>query len=415
MQGVNQPPSHLPDLEAALRLFDETTTTLAARIRRLEEVLTLKQQELVAANAALKGKVEELDRLSNYLGLIMGSVASGVIAVDRDGRITTCNPAAARAIASALPEPVGANYRDVFPDSPLLKVLDGADERPYERTIQAPDGARRILAATATPLKLGSGEIIGAVEVFEDVTEVRRLQESVDRADRLKQLGEMAAGVAHEIRNPLNGIGGFASLLSRDLPPSDPRHKYAQAVVEGVRTLNRTVTGLLEFTKPRRLAYQDVDPVALVEDCLELMRSELSVADAKHAKAPSLAVVNRWPAGSIRADGHQLRQVLLNLVQNAVHAVADRDGRIEVTIAAQDSSGLDGIAITVDDNGAGVAKDARQRIFTPFYTTKDHGTGLGLAVSFTTVSLHGGTLTVDDSPLGGARFRVWIPRSDVGE
>jgi signal transduction histidine kinase len=414
MGAVNTPP--LPDIEAALRLFDETTTTLAARIRRLEEVLMQKQQELVAANAALSGKVEELDHLSSYLSLVMGSVASGVIAIGRSGIITTCNPAAAHAIETVSQHPVGADYRTMFPDSPLLKVLAGAAEQIYERTVQAPDGTRRILAVTASPLRLSNNEIVGAVEVFEDVTEVRRLQESLERADRLKHLGEMAAGVAHEIRNPLNGIEGFASLLSRDLPPTDPRHKYALAVVEGVRNLNRTVSGLLEFTKPRRLSYQDVEPVALVESCLELVRSELTLPEAQpqrgESNAPSLTCVNRWPGGAVRADGHQLRQVLLNLAQNAVHAVAGCAGRIEVTVAALASKdGVEGLSITVDDNGPGVAKDARHRIFTPFYSTKDHGTGLGLAVSYTTINQHEGTLGVDDSPLGGARFAVWIPKT----
>jgi len=439
--AVGTPPpggARLPDLAAVLRLFDETTAALAAQVRRLEDVLVAKQQELVAANSALAAKVAERDRLAAYLDLVMGAVASGVIAVDRAGRITTCNPAARTILAHELGEPLGADHATAFPGSPLQRLLTGASAvGGYERSVRGEDGGRRVLAVRASPLRDATGTLLGAVEVFDDVTEVRRLQESVERADRLQQLGEMAAGVAHEIRNPLTGITGFASLLARDLPAADPRHRFAEAIVAGVATLNRTVSGLLEFTQPRRLARTAVDPHALAASCLDLVESELAVrADTP---APTLVLDDRWPGGAVLCDGTQLRQVLLNLVQNAVHALAGdtgmaitgvdsaarravpavpaaadqapprRVGNVRLTIEPTSAEEEPGIAFTVDDDGPGVPAAARQRIFTPFYTTKDHGTGLGLAVSHAIVSLHGGTIGVEDSPLGGARFRVAIP------
>jgi signal transduction histidine kinase len=409
------PSSRLPDIEAALRLFDETTTALSARIRRLEDVLTIKQQELVASNAALSDKVAELDRLSSYLNLVMGAVASGVVVVDRDGIITTCNAAASAALAGVFPRPIGADYRAAFPDSPLLAVLSNDHAvAAYERAIVSKDGARRVIAGKASPLRNGRNELLGAVEVFEDVTEVRRMQETIERADRLKQLGEMAAGVAHEIRNPLNGIEGFASLLSRDLPVADPRHRFAAAIIEGVRNLNRTVSGLLEFTKPRQLDRRLILPLDVAESCLDLVRAGQQVRQERDPSLPScaLCLVNEWNGTPVNIDSSQLRQVLLNLVQNAVQAVEELEtgGRVELRVAARkDALDRSGVAFLVDDNGPGVPIDDRQRIFTPFYTTKEQGTGLGLAVSYTTVGLHGGNLTVEDSPLGGARFVVWLP------
>lgn len=395
----------LAEIEAALRLFDETTAALSARINRLEEVLVQKQQELVAANSKLKDNVAQLDRTTAWLNLVMESVASGVVAIDRDGIVTTCNRAAEDALAAALPDPIGADWSVTFPDSPLLAVLSGSAGSSYERQVAGRDGRLRTLAAKAAPLRGTDGVLIGAVEVFDDVTEVRRLQESVERADRLKQLGEMAAGVAHEIRNPLNGIEGFASLLQRDLPADDKRHRFATHIVEGVRTLNRTVSALLAFTNPRRIEKRLVVPGTLAGDCLELVRAGLGVAEAAQVQ---LELDDRGGTAAVEIDGMQVKQVLLNLVQNAVQALqgASRsDGRVVVGVMRD----ADQVVFTVDDNGPGVPRDERQRIFTPFYTTKDQGTGLGLAIAHTVVSLHGGSLTVDDAPLGGARFRLALP------
>lgn len=400
----------LDDIEAAIRLFDETTGALSARVHRLEEVLVQKQQELVTANQALGTKVAELDRLMAWLELVMGAVASGVVAVDAGGCITTCNAAARTALAPLCADPIGRIYKELLPDAGLARALSGeSPSTAYEHIVRLADGTRRVLAAHASPLKGPNGTIIGAVEVFEDVTEVHRLRDQVERADRLKQLGEMAAGVAHEIRNPLNGIEGFASLLVRDLPPDDKRQRFAIHIVEGVRDLNRTVSALLTFTNPRRIERRRVDPAILVSDCLALVRSELDLHPDDH-RAVTLEMVSRWERGGVDIDGVQLKQVLLNLVQNAVHAVCGCDlgtGQVRVTVEQLDNA----VSICVDDDGPGVPPEARQRIFTPFFTTKDHGTGLGLAVAHTIVTLHGGALTVDDSPLGGAQFRVVIPLS----
>ncbi len=396
------PPRPGFDFETALRIFDETTAALSGQVRRLEEVLTAKQAELVATNQALTDKVAELDRLTAWLNLVMGSVASGVVAIDLEAQVTTCNEAACAALAGEAPDLLSADYRSLFPGTPLLRVLEhGGIEPAYERTVRGADGQRRILRGRASPLRSPEGRLLGAVEVFDDITETVRLRERAERASRLKQLGEMAAGVAHEIRNPLNGIEGFASLLARDLPPEDKRHRYATLVIDGVRDLNRTVSGLLEFTKPRRLERQPTNPCTLAAAIIELVAPE--------AGDVVLTLEDRWQSGEILIDPGQIRQVLLNLVQNALHAVTEhtprQGGRIRVTLAREGEA----LALLVDDDGPGVAPAERQRIFTPFHTTRENGTGLGLAVAHTIVGLHGGSLAVEDSDLGGARFRLVLP------
>ena len=369
------------DLAAALRLFDETTGALAGQVARLEQILVAKQAELSEANARLAA--------------VMAGVAAGVVAVGLDGRLQTMNPAACAVLPGLS---LGAEWGALAPTSPALRILAGeAGPLRAERVQQG-----RVLDARASALRDQAGSLTGAVEVFDDVTEIRSLAERAERADRLKQLGEMAAGVAHEIRNPLNGIEGFASLLVRDLPEGDKRRRFAQLIVEGVRDLNRTVTGLLEFTRQRRLERRAHDPVALVRSVTEIVTADATVT-------AELTISDHWhDRGSVQVDGAQLKQVLLNLVRNAVEAAAEAHpgaGRVAVTVEGAGQ----GLAILVDDDGPGVPLEERQLIFTPFHTTKEHGTGLGLAVSFAIVQLHGGSLTVDHAPQGGARFRILLP------
>ncbi len=379
-------PQQQIDFAAALRLFDETTASLASQVARLEQILVAKQAELVEANARL--------------ALVMAGVASGVVAIGLDGRVTTLNPAAQTAVPGLLP---GTDWKTVNPESPALRILAGAVSPLRAELMLGEGGNRRVLVARANALRGADNTLIGAVEVFDDVTDLRSLAERAERADRLKQLGEMAAGVAHEIRNPLNGIEGFASLLVRDLPADDRRRRFAELIVEGVRDLNHTVTGLLEFTRPRRLERRPHDPAALARSVVEVAAADATAAGV------SISVRENWsPRGAIEVDGPQVKQVLLNLVRNATEAAAEAHpghGVVEVNVAPNG----EGVSIVVDDNGSGVPTEARQLIFTPFHTTKEHGTGLGLAVAYAIVQLHGGSLTVADSPQGGARFTLTLP------
>lgn len=406
------------DIQAALQLFDETTRVLEARTQRLEEVLTVKTSELQVANTALADKVDQLDALSARLELILGAVASGVIAVDGAGTVTDANPAARAALAASCPNPIGQDLAAVLPAHPALEAAlagGGASAVPFEVSVAGHDDRPRTLAGRVSPLQSGaSGLSSGAVVVFEDVTQLRRLQDQLERGERLKALGEMAAGVAHEIRNPLNGIEGFASLLARDLDADAPGRRYADAVIDGVRHLNRTVTGLLAFTSPKPPERRALPLAELVASCIELVQAE--AAEQDDAIAVAIDWQDHWGDARVACDGTQIRQVVLNLLQNAIaiqsEAVdTDVTARIAVRLAPGPEVGQ--VHLVVDDAGPGVPQHARHNIFTPFFTTRANGTGLGLAVAHTMVDLHGGSLVVDDAPdLGGARFVMVLPVSD---
>ena len=289
----------------------------------------------------------------------------------------------------------------------------------------------RTLAGRISGLTLLDGRR-GAVVAVEDVTELRRLTEQVERTDRLKALGEMAAGVAHEIRNPLNGIEGFASLLARDCEEGSSSRRYAEAVIDGVRHLNTTVTSLLAFTSPQPPQKRAVPIVELVQSCIELVDAE-DVDDDAHP--PQIELVVTWDGERVPCDGSQVRQVVLNIIKNAVSIEVDANAgstresdvgvyqadlverlngppRVRCTVAGHcNDAGEEYVHIIVDDAGPGVPESSRSDIFTPFFTTRVNGTGLGLAVAHTIVELHGGTLAVEDAPsdYAGARFTISLP------
>ncbi|TVR15296.1 MAG: PAS domain-containing protein [Planctomycetota bacterium] len=414
-------PQGIPDFEAALRLFDETVRALEARARRLEEVLTVKQQELTDANRRLSEKVQELDRLSQYLELVLSSVASGVVAVDALGIITTVNPAARRMYAGLDRALEGCQLAELFPDSAVGQVLAGAaGPLTGYRQVAGRAGDQRQIEVVASPIVAPDGSVVGAVEVLDDVTDVRRLQDEVERGRRLKSLGEMAAGVAHEIRNPLNGIEGFASLLVRDMQAGSPSARHAQAIVSGVRDLNRTVTGLLQFTQQKTPNKRHVPMDELATAVCELVQAELLVSDERSISSADAAVTcviaEDWHERRLHIDPSQIRQVLLNLLQNAVHAAQDQqqanDVRVELRLGSSQQREKRYCLLEIADNGAGINDAHQADIFTPFFTTKDHGTGLGLAIVHSIVQLHDGSIEVDRDPqLGGARFRMLLPES----
>lgn len=410
-------PEQAPDFEAALRLFDETVRALEARARRLEEVLTVKQQELGTANQHLAQKVRELDSLSHYLELVLSSVASGVIAVNREGVITTANPAVRRMCAGMDNALEGRILGELFADSAVDRLLAG-EPGPLasQRLIPDRDLGERIIEVVASPIIDASGQVVGAVEVLDDVTDVRRLQDAVQRGERLKSLGEMAAGVAHEIRNPLNGIEGFASLLARDLDPTSRSARHAKAIVEGVRDLNRTVSGLLQFTQQRPPQWRRVPLAEVVKGVHELVQAELIGAEHEHDSSVNVTVIDceiapNWLDRSLGIDPSQVRQVLLNLVQNALHAAVSDGASGQPTVRIRLGDGERQTAmITVSDSGPGIPEHQLGEIFTPFFTTKDHGTGLGLAIVHSLIQGHDGEIHVDRDPqLGGARFTITIP------
>ncbi|MDR2555175.1 MAG: GHKL domain-containing protein [Fibromonadaceae bacterium] len=244
-------------------------------------------------------------------------------------------------------------------------------------------------------------ELEFAYKALEMQTEqLKKMQEEVNQSRVLSALGEMAATVAHEIRNPLGGIGGYASLLARSIPPEDPKRKYVDKIIGGISSLNKIVGNLLAYTRKTNLQKQNTDLVNWAEAILA--HAEIEIEKEKK----QLFIERNFPTEPLNAeiDAERLQQVMLNLLMNAIQAI-ETDGKISVGISSNEKFA----EITVADTGNGIEPEHLKNIFTPFFTTKEQGTGLGLAIVKKIIDLHEGEITVESSVGKGTSFRIKIP------
>jgi signal transduction histidine kinase len=239
------------------------------------------------------------------------------------------------------------------------------------------------------------------VEIFSDLTEFRELEERLDRADKLAALGQLAAQVAHEIRNPLNGIEGFASLLLRDLGQGDRRREFARHILAGAQSLNKIVGNMLLFCQPCTLQPRQTCARKVLEEALAFVLEE-----CRGQGRENLHVHRDYePDGEpIEADPDQLRQAFMNLLLNAVQAMGDGG---DIRLTSRDRP--EGLEIRIQDSGPGIPRGLREKVLDPFFTTKSTGTGLGLAIVQKIVRLHGGELRLE-SPGEGTAAVVTLPR-----
>jgi two-component system sensor histidine kinase HydH len=228
--------------------------------------------------------------------------------------------------------------------------------------------------------------------------DLRESQEHLRRAERLSALGEVAAGLAHEIRNPLAGVKGALEIVAGRVTPGSPEAEFAGVAARELAQLERLVDEFLAYARPRPPEFRPTRIVTVLEHLLTLLRPEAERAGVilDESMAPDLAPIS--------VDPQQLQQVIFNVALNAVQATP-RGGRVRIAVEAEGQTQV----VQVDDEGPGIPAGLRSRIFEPFFTTKERGTGLGLAISHRIVTAHGGRLVFDDRPGGGALVRIVLP------
>ncbi len=399
--------SQLDNFTDSYILFQETTRKYREAYEQLEaqfESLTVKLEE---TNIDLQKRVEERDRVTNYLNNILDSMSGGVLVVDLNGQITHFNQEAEELTGYGQDQVLGYPYADIIglSDGRQLTAMHTLDtsERLLnkEKTLRRADGRLIPLGFSTSLLRDEQGTVLGAVEVFNDLTEVKRLEAEVQRVNTLAALGEMAATVAHEIRNPLGGIAGYAGMLERDLDGDDPNRRLVHRIIEGVGRLNRIVSSLLTYTRPLRLNAYPVNLVELVEETTAFFEIDLE------RQRDDIAVKRDYAAEPLvcRLDPEQLQQVILNLLQNATQAMPE-GGTLHIRVFAEGDTG----AFCIGDTGIGMEADVRDKLFTPFFTTKEDGTGLGLVTSKKIVEAHNCAIRVDSQPGQGTQFYVHLPQ-----
>ncbi|HEX9917353.1 MAG TPA: PAS domain S-box protein, partial [candidate division Zixibacteria bacterium] len=305
--------------------FNKITQSLQSAYRSLEEKFENLNQKLEQANRELRQSLAEKDRISNYLNNILESLTSGVLAINLYGKITLFNRAAEEMLGYKSDEVLGRPYLEIMGKNIkeecaatyLLKSKGSVVNQ--EKEIYARDGRKIPVGYSITLLSDSEGELIGAVEIFFDLTKLRQLEEEVSRVKTLAALGEMAATVAHEVRNPLGGIAGFAALLDRDIPEEDERKRLVKKIIQGVEILNRTVINLLNYTRVVKLNPTEVDLVKFADEVVAHFNMDIS------QKMKNITIQRNYPDRRLvcRLDTEQFRQVVLNLLYNAAQSMPD--------------------------------------------------------------------------------------------
>jgi two-component system sensor histidine kinase PilS (NtrC family) len=364
---------------------------------------------LQRAGARLERASSEIADLQAFNQHVIDSLASGLATTDRQGRILTFNRAAEAITGHAAVAVVGRRLEEVLELPPnvaneLGRLSEPSRGRRIETSYRTGDGRQIDLGFTATPLQTPGGNA-GLLFAFQDVTEIKKLDRDARLRQRLAAVGEMAAGIAHEIRNPLAAMSGSIQILRQELPLTEEQAQLMDIVLRESDRLNDTIRSFLAYAKPQRLSMTRVDVRRLLNDAAVLLRnsSELVEGHVIDVRVPPDEV-------AFEADENQIRQIVWNLSTNGLRAMRS-GGRL--TLGARVEPGgepsHDSVVLEVSDEGVGIPADELDAIFQPFRGTFSKGTGLGLAIVHRIVSDYGGEINVSSTPGRGTTVSVRLP------
>jgi two-component system sensor histidine kinase PilS (NtrC family) len=355
----------------------------------------------------LRAKSLDFNDLRDFQEHILKSIGSGILTMDLEGHITSWNPAA-ELITGYSDSEIRGHLQDVFGDS--IKSLFGhtsdLKENPFrfDGRIIKKGGDTAILGMAASLLKDERDDVRGIILIFQDITQIVQMEERVRRHERLATVGSLAAGIAHEIRNPLASLSGSIQVLQGELELKGDTKHLMDIVVRETDRLNAIISDFLEYARPKTSHQDRVVLSSLLEETITLL---------KNSREYRGGIRTRYdvdPTIIIPGDARRIRQVFWNLLINACQAMPHGG---EITVSAVPSSQEDNDAawceIVIADTGPGMLPEYREKIFDPFFTTKVGGTGLGLAIVYRIIDDHGGTIAVDAGEGTGTKFRILIP------
>ena len=421
-------PESISEFTESYASFNRILNSVQRKYLDLKEEFSQQNDELARANTKLLEMTQENLSANEFLNSLLGSITVGVIAVDKNGLITHFNPAAAVLFGVTAREAQGKPYRAIIPSggpenaSALRAIETFCEVDSVEKEVFLADGTRLCLSVSTSIISDGQGIATGAVEVIHDLSKIKKMELEITRLNTLAALGEMAATIAHEVRNPLAGISGFTGLLKRDIPEDDPRHNLVQKISTGVENLNKTITSLLAYTRVDKVKREE----GVFDDFLRRSVEQYRRSHVNQMKNMKIILQPGYGAGasSIKLDFDSvlLRQCFFNLFSNAIQA-CDHKGTIAIEytkLPRQKAARLYGkrlilglgetvIETRVTDSGPGLPPESLSELFTPFYSTSTGGTGLGLAMVWKIIKAHGGDVIAENAPDGGARFTILLP------
>ncbi|MDR1728587.1 MAG: PAS domain-containing protein [Acidobacteriota bacterium] len=404
LEGEAAPADDADRIIDAFRAFTDASCSLESAFGQLQRRVERLSEELEAKNRDLERSLREKQEAQEYLRTILERLPCGVFVLEDGGEMTLCNPMAADVLRKA------RDKAGRFKNSELRKLFAAsADGRREETEIAlAASGERRVLATSGTPLEDEQGRALGTLHIIRDVTLVKALEERTQRGERLAAMGEMAAELAHEIRNPLGSIELFASLLGREC--AGDAKLWAENIRISARSLNTIVSNMLHFSGPLSPVFAETDMHEVVRDVGAFCEPMMRQRGVRWEMALEAEVALAW------ADRGLFKQLLLNLIFNAMKAMpAAGSLTVRTRNVARPADGVDDVdarrhllELQLRDTGVGIAPEHLQRIFDPFFTTNRNGTGLGLSIVHQIVQSHSGDIRVESEVGRGTAFTITL-------
>lgn len=403
-------------LTHVLDSFNTTIAGLDSSYRELKERIRQLNVQLSEKNKQLEENLYEVNRLRRFLDAILNSMSDGVIVVDTDGKIVLFNGGAENLTGYSGREVLGEPYSHVFGKrvserfSPLYTLVEGVPLLSEEKEIQT-KGGNHVPVRYSTSLVTDSHDrVLGAVEVLSDLTRIKRLERTMQQVKTQAALNKMAGLVAHEVRNPLGGVRGYVDLIAESMEEDDPRRKMLDDVIESVKRLDEIVLSFQLYARPVTPHFEEMDVCGFVGDVLTFFDQDAGLEEKGIRLVVTLS--SEAKGMKVRSDPVLLEQAILVVLDNGVKAM-EAGGTLRVEVREERSVNdrmKDRLAIVVSDTGVGMGEEILTKLFTPFFTTRERGMGLGLAVAQNFVRLQHGDIFVESEEGKGSTVTIVLPK-----
>ena len=406
---------HASPLANAFDSFNASVEGLGSSYQELKERIQELNVQISEKNKKLEENFYAVNRLRWFFDSILNSMTDGVIVVDTSGKIVLFNGGAEKLTGFTSQDVLGKTYTQVFGNkvserfSPLFTLTGGLPLLLEEKEIQTKSGKSVPVRYSTSLVSDSQNRTLGAVEVLSDLTRIKRLEKEMQQIKTQSALSQMACLMAHEIRNPLGGIRGYVDLIAESFKKDDPRKKMVDHILKSILRLDEIVANFQLFTRPVKPHFDEVDLSHFITDVLTFFEERAGLKEKSIQLAISMDKENR-PI-RVRIDPILLEQTLLAVLDNAVKAMK-MGGVIRVELARDASlqkRGGNVVSIIIADSGEGMSKDVLQELFTPFFTTREKGLGLGLSLARNFISLQRGDIFVESEEGMGTTVTIVLP------
>ncbi|MFZ5980605.1 MAG: two-component system sensor histidine kinase NtrB [Candidatus Zixiibacteriota bacterium] len=380
---------------------DNEIEAVVADYEKIIEELKQSQAELLKLNRQIQNRADSLEQFNRYL---LESINSGIVTLDAEGRVVSVNRAGCRILGIEPERYLKHHYVELFKDEePLNGILaaalgEGIVEGYQEFNFTSENGRSLVLGITVSLITDQDKKQVGVSILINDLTEITRLRGELETKHRLAALGEMAGGLAHQLRNSMGAILGYSHLLKKKLKDADESAGSIAALVQETKEAEQLIEQFLNFTRPFNYLPVETAVDAMLEELLESFRVRDNCQKMVFERVGAAGV-------SIFADALLLKQALANIIDNACNAYVNREGTVKIHTAIDGSC----LSVAVEDFGCGISEENMDKIFTPFYSSRPQGTGLGLPLAGKIIDLHRGRLSIKSQPGQGTVFTVILP------